>query len=121
MLSTWVAIGIQEAFYDAFHAERACQAELMTHFLTVDSKHTYQHNLGLELLTLQAKMCRAQAEVDLYTVAIENACKFDFSAITSQISCRSGFIPPPQPDELCFYEEDRDDVMDDFDDFKFDS
>lgn len=29
------------------------------------------------------------------------------------------FIPPPQSDELCYYEDDRDNVTDDFDNFIF--
>ncbi|KAG0700541.1 hypothetical protein DFH29DRAFT_1001044 [Suillus ampliporus] len=119
MLSTWVAVGIQEAFYDAFHAERACQAGLMTESLTVGGEHAYQRNLGLELLILQAKMRRAQAEIDLYTVTIENAREFDFSTISSKPLYSSGFIPPPRPDELCYYEENRNDVTDDFDNFEF--
>ncbi|KAG1863293.1 hypothetical protein C8R48DRAFT_672826 [Suillus tomentosus] len=119
MLGTWVAAGIQETFYDAFHSEQTCQTRLIAHSLTVDGEHTYQRNLGLELLILQAKMRRAQAEVDLYTMAIENAREFDFSAITNQLPSPTGFIPQPQADELCYYEEDRDDVTDDFDDFEF--
>lgn len=38
---------------------------------------------------------------------------------TGVSSSASEFIPPPRPDELCFYDEDRDDVTDDFDDFEF--
>ncbi|KAG1890412.1 hypothetical protein F4604DRAFT_1914955 [Suillus subluteus] len=118
MLTTWVATGIQDAFYDAFHAENTCQAGLILHALTVNGKHVYQRNFGLELLILQAKMCHAQAEIDLYTVAIENAHKFDCST-TNKLSSYSGFIPPPRPDELCYYEADRDSMTDDFDDFEF--
>lgn len=77
MLTTWVAVGIQEAFYDAFRAENTCQAGLTLHALTINGEHVYQRNFGLELLILQAKMRRAQAEIDLYTVAIENAHEFD--------------------------------------------
>ncbi|KAG2345995.1 hypothetical protein BDR05DRAFT_946518 [Suillus weaverae] len=51
LLSTWVAVDVQEAFYSAFHVEQACQA----------------------------KMCCAQAEIELYTVAIANAHEFNFS------------------------------------------
>ncbi|KAG1779656.1 hypothetical protein EV702DRAFT_1043575 [Suillus placidus] len=118
MLSTWVGTGIQEAFYDAFHAEHTCQAGLMSHSLTVDGEHVYQRNIGLELLILQAKMRCAQAEIDLYTVAIENAHEFDRST-TNKPSSSGGFIPPPRPNELCYYEVDRDNVTDDFDDFEF--
>lgn len=79
MLSTWVATGIQEAFYNAFCAEHTCQSGLTSHALTVDGELVYQRNLGLELLILQAKMRRAQAEINLYTVAIENAHECDRS------------------------------------------
>jgi hypothetical protein len=77
MLTTWVAASIQEAFYDAYHAENTCQAGLTSQALTVNGEHVYQRNFGLELLILQTKMRRAQAEIDLYTVAIENAHEFD--------------------------------------------
>ncbi|KAG1806687.1 uncharacterized protein HD556DRAFT_1436630 [Suillus plorans] len=115
----WVTIDIQEAFCDAFDTEQACQAGLMTRFLTVNSNHIDQRNIGLEVLILWAKMRRTQAEIELYTVAIQNAREFDFSDNTSVLSSSSGFIPPPRPDELCFYDEDCDDVTDDFDDFEF--
>lgn len=35
-------------------------------------------------------------------------------------SSLSRFIPPPLPDELCYYDGDPDDEADDFDDFDFD-
>ncbi|KAG1776440.1 hypothetical protein EV702DRAFT_1046056 [Suillus placidus] len=79
LLSTWVAVDVQEAFYSAFHGEQACQAGLMTQSSAVNANHTYQHNIGLESLILQAKMRHAQAEIELYTVAIANAHEFDFS------------------------------------------
>jgi hypothetical protein len=76
LLSTWVTAEVQEAFYDAFHAEQTCQARLVTRPINGDA---YQHNIELELLTLQAKMRRAQAEIELYTMAIENVLEFDNS------------------------------------------
>jgi hypothetical protein len=79
MLTTWVTTGIQEAFYNAFHAENTCQAGLTLHALTVNGELVYQRNFGLELLILQAKMHCAQAEIDLYTMAIKNAHEFDCS------------------------------------------
>lgn len=79
LLSTWVAVEVQEAFYSAFRAEQACQAGLMIQSSAVNGNHTHQHNIGLEYLILQAKMRRAQAEIELYTVAIANAREFDFS------------------------------------------
>lgn len=79
LLSTWVTVDVQEAFYSAFRAEQACQAGLMIQSSAVNSSHTYQHNIGLESLILQAKMRRTQAEIELYTVAIANAREFNFS------------------------------------------
>lgn len=32
----------------------------------------------------------------------------------------SEFIPPPQPDELCYFDEDHETEFDDFDNFEFD-
>ncbi|KAG0692388.1 hypothetical protein DFH29DRAFT_1008725 [Suillus ampliporus] len=120
LLSTWVAVDVQEAFYDAFHAEQACQAGLMTQSFTLNG-NLYQRNIELELLILQAKMRRAQAEIDLYTVAIENAREFDFCDNISVSSSSGGSNPPPlpRPDKLYYYDVDRDDVTDDFDNFEF--
>ncbi|KAG1896387.1 uncharacterized protein F5891DRAFT_1193188 [Suillus fuscotomentosus] len=119
LLNMWVTVDIQEAFYDAFCTEQAYQAGLMARFVTVGGNYIYQRNIGLEVLILQAKMRRAKAEIELYTVAIQNAREFDFSDNTSASSSPSIFLLPPRPDELCFYDEDRDDVTDDFDDFEF--
>ncbi|KAG2346751.1 hypothetical protein BDR05DRAFT_945741 [Suillus weaverae] len=104
LLSTWVAVDVQEAFYSAFCVEQACQAGFMTQSSAVNTNHTYQHNIGLESLILQAKMHRAQAEIELYTVAIANAREFNFSDNISTSSYSNGFIPPPQQDELCYYD-----------------
>jgi hypothetical protein len=78
LLSTCVTANIQEAFYHAFHAEQFYQAGLMPYFLAANGNHVYHRNIELELLTLQAKMRRAQAEIELYTVAIENTREFNF-------------------------------------------
>ncbi|KAG1721497.1 uncharacterized protein EDB91DRAFT_1088419 [Suillus paluster] len=120
LLSTCVAVDVQEAFYDAFHAEQACQAGLMTQSFTVNGD-LYHGDIGLELLILQAKMRRAQAEIDLYTVAIENAREFNSCDNISVSSSSGGSNPPPlpQPDELYYYDVDRDNVTDDFDNFQF--
>ncbi|KAG1896725.1 uncharacterized protein F5891DRAFT_983324 [Suillus fuscotomentosus] len=66
--------------------EQAYQAGLMAHFVTVGGNYIYQRNIGLEVLILQAKMCHAKAEIELYTVAIQNAHEFDFSDNTSASS-----------------------------------
>ncbi|KAG1861511.1 hypothetical protein DFJ58DRAFT_839659 [Suillus subalutaceus] len=115
LLNSWVTVDIQEVFYDALCTEQACQAGLMACSLTVN---LYQRNIELEMLILQAKMHHAKAEIELYIVAIQNAHELDFSDITSVSSSASEFIPPPRPDKLCFYDEDCDDVMDNFDDFQ---
>ncbi|KAG2120551.1 uncharacterized protein F5147DRAFT_766466 [Suillus discolor] len=56
LLSTWVAVDVQETFYSAFCTEQACQARLMTQTHVVNSDYPYQRNIGLEWFTLQAKI-----------------------------------------------------------------
>ncbi|KAG2741671.1 hypothetical protein P692DRAFT_20879848 [Suillus brevipes Sb2] len=122
LLSAWVPRHVQDTFHDAFRVEQACQARLTPQFLSAYSHHAYpgQRNIGLELLVLQAKMRRAKAEVDLYTIAIEKACEHDFAVSTNTLSSPSEFIPLPRPDELCYFDEDHETEFDDFDDFEFD-
>ena len=79
LLNTWVTINAQEGFCDALHAERACQTGLLAQTLATQDNHPYERNIALEFLILHAKMRRAQAETDLYTMAIEHAREFDFS------------------------------------------
>ncbi|KAG1786224.1 uncharacterized protein HD556DRAFT_1507598 [Suillus plorans] len=118
ILNTWVAMDVQEAFYSAFHAEQACQAELLSHSLP---GHTWQRNIGLEFIILQAKMCRAQAEINLYSIAIAK----DRGSIFSNNTCggaspsSSRFVPPPLPDEMCYYDDDIDSELGDFKDFEY--
>ncbi|KAG2753240.1 hypothetical protein P692DRAFT_20871007 [Suillus brevipes Sb2] len=116
MLSTWVAIDVQESFYGALRAEQACQAGLSSL-----PGHTWQRNIGLELIILQAKMCRAQAEINLYSIAIANAntCGSNFSNNACVPSSSSRFVPPPLPDEMCYYDDNIDNESDDFEDFEF--
>ncbi|KAG1866145.1 hypothetical protein F4604DRAFT_2024687 [Suillus subluteus] len=120
LLSTWVAVDIQEAYYSAFRAEQACQEGLMVQSLAINGDHTCQRNIELEFLILQAKMSCAQAEIELYTVAIANAREFDFSGNISTASSSNGFIPPPRQDELCYYSEDHDTDNEDSFDFEVD-
>lgn len=47
LLSTWVSIDVQEAFYNAFHAEQACQTGLTTYSLHHNGDYVYQHNIRL--------------------------------------------------------------------------
>ncbi|KAG1845197.1 hypothetical protein F4604DRAFT_1937108 [Suillus subluteus] len=100
MLSTWVAIDVQESFYSALRAEQACQAGLSS---------------------LPVKMRRAQAEINLYSIAIANAntCGSNFSNNACVPSSSSRFVPPPLPDEMCYYDDNIDNESDDFEDFEF--
>ncbi|KAG1718006.1 hypothetical protein EDD22DRAFT_855722 [Suillus occidentalis] len=112
----------RKQFCDVLHAERACQTGLIAEVLATEGNRPYERNIPLEFLILHAKMRRAQAETDLYAMAIEHAREFDFSDNTSVASPLSRFMPPPLPDELCYYDGDPDDEADDFDDFDdFDS
>ncbi|KAG1732528.1 hypothetical protein EDB19DRAFT_1831345 [Suillus lakei] len=116
LLNTWVTINAQEGFCNALHAERACQTGLLAQTLATQDNHPYEHNIALEFLILHAKMCRAQAETDLYTMAIEHAREFDFSDNISATSSPGRFMSPPLPDKLCYYDGVPDDEADDFDD-----
>ncbi|KAG2752737.1 hypothetical protein P692DRAFT_201802860 [Suillus brevipes Sb2] len=88
---------------------------LIAEVLATEGNRPYERNIPLEFLILHAKMCRAQAEMDLYAMAIEHAREFDFSDNTSVASPLSRFMPPPLPDELCYYDGDPDNEADDFD------
>ena len=82
--STGATVDVQKAFHDALRAEQTFQAGLMMLSLTVNGDYVYQRNIGLELLILQAKMRRVRAEIELYTVAVENARQSDFSDNTGE-------------------------------------
>ncbi|KAG2130215.1 hypothetical protein DEU56DRAFT_757892 [Suillus clintonianus] len=136
LLSTWITVEIQEAFYDAFRTELRTQAELMTKSVATRRSNTYLRNLGLDLLILQAKMCRAKAEIQLYTLAIQNTYESDSSDCSehkptgfsptadvvagSQTSWDQTIPQPPPPEELNCYDEDIDGT-DDCDDCDTDS
>ncbi|KAG1792553.1 hypothetical protein EV424DRAFT_1548666 [Suillus variegatus] len=51
-------------------------------------------------------------------MAIASAHEFDFARDISTSLPSNGFIPTPQPDELCYYSEDHDTNNDDSFDFK---
>jgi hypothetical protein len=55
------------------------QSELMSKSFVARRSNANLRNHGLDLLILQAKMHRAQAEITLYTLALENTHAFDFS------------------------------------------
>ncbi|KAG1844913.1 hypothetical protein C8R48DRAFT_780138 [Suillus tomentosus] len=51
-------------------------------------------------------------------MAIASAREFDFARDINTSPPSNGFIPPPQPDELCYYGEDHDTNNDDRFDFE---
>ncbi|KAG2752594.1 hypothetical protein P692DRAFT_20830060 [Suillus brevipes Sb2] len=83
LTSTWVTTDVRKAFDEAFEKEVAIQAEPMAISLATRRSNGLLRNLGLELLILYAKRCRAYAETALYSVAIENCCGFDIGPSTS--------------------------------------
>jgi len=58
---------------------------MMTCLVGVDGD-VYPRNVNLELLTLRAKMRRAQTEIELCTMAIENVLESDNSKLPSLFS-----------------------------------
>ncbi|KAG1873146.1 hypothetical protein F4604DRAFT_1681201 [Suillus subluteus] len=83
LLSTWVTADVQNAFYEAFHTELDMQSELMSKSLATRHSNAYLRNLGLDLLILHSKMRRAQAEIRLYMLAIDNTRLSDSSDLSS--------------------------------------
>ncbi|KAG1765158.1 hypothetical protein EV702DRAFT_1051109 [Suillus placidus] len=118
LLSTWITADVQEAFYEAFQTELDMQSELMSKFFVARRSNANLHNHGLDLLILQAKMCRAQTEITLYTLALENTHAFDFSDHTtdalegSQTSWDQSILRPILSDELHYCDMDTDDDTD---------
>ncbi|KAG2091806.1 uncharacterized protein F5147DRAFT_657819 [Suillus discolor] len=133
LLSTWVTDDVREVFYSALHAEQACQTELLSWPLPGP---TCPRNIGLELGTLKAKMCRAQAETYLYSVAIGKAHESnsdlrddtrwrDLITSYSPTDIYTGAspsskrcIPPPLADEMCSYDHDIDNDREDSEAFE---
>ncbi|KAG1773251.1 hypothetical protein EV702DRAFT_1048337 [Suillus placidus] len=76
--STWVTADVQKSFYESFKQELTIRAELMVTSLATRCSNAYLHNLGLDLLILQAKRRRAHTEIALYTMAINNLCQYKF-------------------------------------------
>ncbi|KAG1859421.1 hypothetical protein C8R48DRAFT_774758 [Suillus tomentosus] len=87
--SAWVTSDVQERFFKAFQAELTIQAELMVTSLATRRNNAHLRNLGLDLLILRAKLHRAQAEMELYRMAMENShiCSF----------CDNSLSTPPNP------------------------
>lgn len=108
LLNTWVTARAQEAFYKAFKIELTSQAELMANSLANKHDSAYMRTLEQDLLTLQAKMRRAEAEIELYTLAIDNTHEFNFSDNSSSDQS----IPRPLSEEVYRHEEDVDDGTD---------
>jgi hypothetical protein len=108
------------------------QVELMRKSVAARRSNAYLRNLGLDLLILQAKMRRAKAEIQLYTLAIQNTSESSSSDRSKHRSTR--FSPTadavagsrtswdqdiPQPlssEQLNCHDEDIDDGMTDCDD-----
>jgi hypothetical protein len=65
----------QAAFDAARNVELVCQAVLVSRYLDIEKCEL--RDISSELLLLRAKMVRAQAEIKVYTLAIENAHAFD--------------------------------------------
>jgi hypothetical protein len=72
------------------------QAELMATYLDIERYHSHHRNVKSELLYLRAKMLRAKAEVEVFTLAIENACASNHteSAFSSNVHT---IIASPRP------------------------
>ncbi|KAG1769403.1 hypothetical protein EDD22DRAFT_996447 [Suillus occidentalis] len=111
LLNTWVTVNAQKSFYEAFKIELASQAELMAKSLANKRGSTYMRTLEQDLLTLQAKMRRAEAEIELYTLAIDNTHEFNFSDNSSSTSSDQS-LRQPLSEEVYRHEEDIDDGMD---------
>ncbi|KAG2130716.1 hypothetical protein DEU56DRAFT_465360 [Suillus clintonianus] len=111
LMSTWVTTSVQEAFYEAFHTELTCQAELMAKSMRNTCDNAYVHILALDLLTLRAKMRRATAEMEIYTLAIENTQESDFSYENPSMSFYKT-IPQPLSGEVDGDNNDVDDGVD---------
>ncbi|KAG2126800.1 hypothetical protein DEU56DRAFT_959161 [Suillus clintonianus] len=113
LLSTWVTADVQEAFYEAFQTELDMQSKLMTKSPATRHSNANLRNHGLDLLILQAKMHRAQTEITLYTLALENTHAFDFSDHSSQTSSwGQSILRPVLSDELRYCDVDTDDDTD---------
>ncbi|KAG1751526.1 uncharacterized protein EDB91DRAFT_1078293 [Suillus paluster] len=113
--STWVTSGVQEKNFKAFQAELAMQAGLMVMSLATRCNNAHLHNLGLDLLILQAKLCRAQAEMELYMMAIENShvCSFCDGSLSTSPDL---IVPRHLPEEVDLIHNDDNDKDEDEDD-----
>ncbi|KAG2098753.1 uncharacterized protein F5147DRAFT_713681 [Suillus discolor] len=117
LLSTWVTTTAKEAFYEAFKLEQASQAELMAKSLANMRDNGYMRTRERDSFTLRAKMRRAKAEIDLYTLAIDNTHEFNFSDNSSSTSSSDQSLPQSLFEKVYRYEEDGDDDTDD--DYKY--
>ncbi|KAG1861863.1 hypothetical protein C8R48DRAFT_673316 [Suillus tomentosus] len=117
--STWVTTDVQEAFYNAFQEELNMQAELMTMSLATRHNNTYLRNLGLDLLILQSKTRRAEAEIELYNVAIENAHGFDLCGSSSKTPLDTTIRRPLCKAAHCYDEDEEvDDGSEGYEDYE---
>ncbi|KAG1867599.1 hypothetical protein C8R48DRAFT_772082 [Suillus tomentosus] len=107
---------IQEAFYDAFRMELRMQVELMRKSVAARRSNAYLRNLALDLLILQAKMRRANAENKLYTLAIQNTSESSSSDLSLRTFWDQTISTHLSSEELNCHDEDTDDGMTDCDD-----
>ncbi|KAG1817178.1 uncharacterized protein BJ212DRAFT_1299340 [Suillus subaureus] len=112
--STWVTSDIQEKNFQAFQAELTMQAELMVTSLATRCNNAHLHNLGLDLLILWAKLCCAQAEMELYMMAIENShvCSFCDNSFSTSPDL---IVPRCLPEEVDLIQDHEDDEDEDDD------
>ncbi|KAG1856446.1 hypothetical protein F4604DRAFT_1931876 [Suillus subluteus] len=102
--STWVTTCIQDAFDEAHKVELSTQVGLMASYLDVGGCHTHHRNAQSELTFLQSKMCRAKAEAEFYTLALENSPISTYSDSDSSSSTRPT-LPQHLPEEVRCYME----------------
>ncbi|KAG1730153.1 uncharacterized protein EDB91DRAFT_1252806 [Suillus paluster] len=93
LLSIWVTPDVQKAFDEARGAELTSQAGLIPVYLDINSDHIPQRNMLSEVHLLQVNTRRARAEVEVYTLAIKNACALDDSESDTFIQ-----------EEMCYYD-----------------
>ncbi|KAG2113710.1 hypothetical protein DEU56DRAFT_919672 [Suillus clintonianus] len=120
LLSTWVTADVQNAFYKAFQTELDMQSELMSKSLATRHSNAYLRNLGLDLLILHSKMQRAQAEIKLYMVAIDNTRLLDSSDLSSHSAWDETVGTSLLPGEASPYDDLFDGDIEEPIDFDFD-
>lgn len=111
LCSTWGTLCVQEAFNEARKVENT-QAGLMATYLDIECYHSHHHNADSELLCLWAKMLHAKAEVELFELALKNACASNYtdSVLSSNFhavaaSSRPTLFQTVLPEQVHIYKE----------------